>query len=139
MRNDDGLQDWMKTILVAGLERVALVLKHLRFFGHDAAITELLLAHQKLSVIGDADEATQSNSNGFQQALVALSVVGSLFVLPDERLTALNHYKSWTYTWSSKMLHAITDSRIPAKQRLLPAPDAISSAPKGDSTGEPDE
>jgi hypothetical protein len=49
--SDQSLEEWRRTILISGLQRTQLVLKHLPFFGHEAAIGELLAVHQKLSLI----------------------------------------------------------------------------------------
>ncbi len=117
VRNDHDLQEWMKTILVSGLERVSLILRHLHFFGHEIAITELFLAHQRLSAIHRGLEAEGSNS--FWKTLAILSAAANLFVLPADTVTALDHYEMWI----SPLLQVITET--PPKQRLLPSPTAI--------------
>jgi hypothetical protein len=122
VENDKVLKDWMKVILVDGLKRIHLVLRRLEFFGHDAAITELLLAHQKLVVIGGAVKSEKLVSHSFRTAVFAFSVVGNLLVLPDNIVTAVDHYKSWTYTWSNELLKIIIDTSELSEQRLLPPP-----------------
>jgi len=121
VRDDKELEDWMKTILITGLARVELMLKYLKFFGHEAAITELILTHQKLSVIRVALESKKSSSNSFQQAVVALSVIANLFVLPDAAITAFKHYKASAYN----VLDVIVQTEHQLEQRLLPAPEAF--------------
>jgi hypothetical protein len=118
---DENLEDWMKPVLVSGLQRVHLVLTHFRFFGHEAAIVELFLAHQKLSVSCQAVEEGESQAQSFWQVVVVLSLVGNLFILPDQVVTAFDRYKSW----SNDLLRVITAPKIPPAQRLLLAPVAI--------------
>jgi hypothetical protein len=127
---DRDLQDWMKPLLVSSLERTNLVLRHLRFFGHDFAISELFLAHQKLSVVREEIEATKTNPASFWKAMTILSLVGNLFVLPEQSIVAFDHYKSWT----APLLRVVTQQQIPSTQRLLPSPAAIETKSDDEST-----
>ncbi len=130
VQRDRDLQAWMKPLLVSSLERTHLVLRHLRFFGHEVAISELFLAHQKLSVVREEIETTNTNPASFWKAMTILSVVGNLFVLPDQSLAAFDHYKSWI----APLLRVVTQQQIPATQRLLPSPVAIETKSEDEST-----
>jgi hypothetical protein len=133
VRSDRDLQAWMKPLLVSSLERTHLVLRHLQFLGHDFAITELFLAHQKLSVVREEVESTKTNPASFWKALAILSVAGNLFVLPDQSLAAFDHYK----TWVAPLLRVVTQQQIPLTQRLLPSPAAMEIKPDDESTKAP--
>jgi hypothetical protein len=122
IENDTNLEHWRKTILVGGLRRIQLVIKHLPFFGHDAAIAELWNVHQKLSLVINDIEATGRKSSTLKHALLALSLVGSLFVLPADAASALNHYKAWMVTWSNEVLRIVTDTNRATETKLLPPP-----------------
>jgi len=129
VQKDNDLEQWMKVAIVSGLERTLLVLRYLRFFGHDIAITELFLVHQRLAVVAHEAEATQSKSHSIWQALIVLSVLSSLFVLPDQALTAFDRYKTWSSVWSDKILTMISAPLIPPDQHLLPAPAMVPGRP----------
>jgi hypothetical protein len=126
IEGEENLEDWRKTILVNGLKRVQLVLKHLPFFGHEAAITELWVVHQKVSLVVNGVAGLKKKSGGLERVLVVLGLAGSLFVLPADAADALNHYKTWMMNWSNAVLQIITDAGGPFEIRLLPAPNAIS-------------
>jgi hypothetical protein len=117
---DDSLKDWIKPPLIAGLERVYLVLRYLQFFGHEAAIADLFLVHQKFVVVAASVAAQQGIQRGTSiwDALNILAVVGSLFVLPHEAVSALATYQGWT----NSFLAIITSPHTPPDQRLLPPP-----------------
>jgi len=118
--SDDELEDWIKPPLLDGLEHIRLVLKHLQFFGHEAAIADLFLVHQRFSaaaeMMAEAKPATQSGN--IWKALNVLGVAGSIFVLPHEGANALSTYIDWT----GNFLKVITSPHIPPDQRLLPPP-----------------
>jgi len=128
---DDDLQEWMKTVLISGLNRVHLIIRHLQFYGHEFALIELFLAHQGASVVASVEnnDAIASGKSSVWQALAALSIVGGLFILPDQAITAFDRYKTWPSAWSDAVLRVITVPQSPAEQRLLPAPAAIVSKP----------
>jgi hypothetical protein len=125
IRSDNQLDDWMKIVLISGLERVHLILRHLRFFGHELAIMDLFVAHQKVSVVAQTAETQNSKSTSVWQALAVLSIVGNLFILPDQALTAFDRYRGWARIWSNQVLEIIATPQIPPDQRLLPSPAAI--------------
>jgi hypothetical protein len=132
VNKDKNLEEWMKNTLVEGLERIDLVLRHLQFFGHDVAITELLLAHHRFSIIGRAIETCKSNSPSFRGALLGISLAANLFVLPHDVIEALDEYKSWAPTWSNEVLKTITESSVFfLERRLLPPPAEMANEPPG--------
>lgn len=121
VRADRDLEEWMRPILIEGLNRIQLVLRHFPFFGHEQTIIELFLAHQKFLVVRDALENANSKSASFWKALATFGILGNLFILPNEAVTAFDRYKTWT----APFLRQITDSQLPLNQRLLPPPTAV--------------
>ena len=90
-----GCSHSQRTILLSGLDSIATVLRHLPFFGHDAAITKLLLIHAQFSNL-ERRETGKSKRTSIMTALQALSVAANLFLLPSQAATALDDYRNWT-------------------------------------------
>jgi hypothetical protein len=120
--NEDTELDWMKAPLVDGIHMLIVTIQHLRFFGHDYAIEQLIALNLKASVFQQARDAApnrgQSDQSSIWKCLTALSVVSTLLILPDQAATAINRYQSW-----ARDLIASTP-RLPYEQRLLPPPAA---------------
>jgi hypothetical protein len=128
LRVDLSLENWMRAALVDGLERLFLVLKHLQFFGHESAVVELLLMHEKISVVEEAvGEAKKKDSVTLRDALLVITLAANLFTLPDQVASAFGRYGGWATTWSNQVIHLIATKHVPAEQRFLPAPAAILS------------
>ena len=79
---------------IFGLDRVELVLRHLPFFGHDAAFSALLLVGQQLSAFNDFLDlkAEKTKPGSIRSALHAIALAVHMFVLPHEVVTALPDY-----------------------------------------------
>jgi hypothetical protein len=125
IENDADLEAWMRAPLVEGLERARLILQFLVFFGHDIAITDLFLIHERVAAIatrvGQHPEASKGWQS-FKDTLLALSLAGNLFILPDQAVTAFNNYTAWG---QSAILAVTVEPSFPTPQRLLAAPAAI--------------
>lgn len=124
-RSDDSLNEWMRVPLVEGLERVSLILQFFEFFGHDAAISELFLAHQKFAVFATSAPERPKQALSLWNALTVLSLVANLFLLPDQTATALDRYKGWYSSITNIVLTEVAEPRTPPEQRLLPPPAAL--------------
>jgi hypothetical protein len=135
VRCDNDLDQWMRALLLVGLQRVQLIIRHVFVFGHDAAITELFLLHQKLIVFAQTGKEKPSMASSFWKTLTVLSLVGNLFVLPDQGVAALDRYKMWTSVLANEVLAVITAPQAPPDQRLLPPPAALVPRGNADSDG----
>jgi len=126
-RNHD-VPSWAKAPLVDGLIRLQLSLKHLLFFGYEAAIDDLHNLYQKTIAVEDIvaaeGQGESKQSKSIMQVLGLLAVIGALFCLPNDATTAFERYQGW-------YLRVVTNSpRLPKpEQRLLPAPAAIEAQP----------
>lgn len=122
-KNDD-LQGWAKAPLTDGLIRLKLTLRHLLFFGYEAAIEELQHLYQKaISVedivsVEDPREGTRLKS--ILQVLNIVVVAGALLALPDQTMTAFERYQGL-------YLRAVMNSpRLPKPEpRYLPKPEVV--------------
>lgn len=115
VKADKELEAWAQLGLVSSLERLAVTLKYLKFFGHEAVIAELLLAHGKISVV----ERQTSRTASIYAALTAINLACSLFVAPDRVLAAFDRYKAWP---SSVVEYVIQNT--PKDTKLLSPPPA---------------
>lgn len=120
--DEDAHLDWMKAPLEDGLQRLIVTIEHLRFFGHDYAIEQLLALNLRISALQQTRDASprrdQAKAAGLWKCLSALSVVATLLMLPDQGATAISRYQAW-----ASQLIASTP-RLPHEQRLL-APPAV--------------
>jgi hypothetical protein len=122
-KNDD-VPDWAKVPLLDGLVRLQLTLRHLIFFGYEAAIEELQNLYQKTISVEDII-ATGKSEDGKRpksilQVLNLVALAGALFALPDQTITAFERYQGL-------YLRAVMNSpRLPKpEQRYLPKPAII--------------
>jgi len=121
---DQELRPWERAPLLDGLRRIEFVLEHLVFFGHDAAIVDLIVAHHKAVAVHDAmsaqDSSRATGNSSTLEALKNYAFVATLLLLPAQAATAYSRYQDWT----QMALHwLIEDHR--QTPRLLPAPSAI--------------
>uniref|UniRef100_Q07VM2 Uncharacterized protein n=1 Tax=Rhodopseudomonas palustris (strain BisA53) TaxID=316055 RepID=Q07VM2_RHOP5 len=124
VRTDPNISDWMQAPLVEGLEQAALALKYLHCFGHEAAIAELLLLHQRVEHFiqrNETDAQSGRSSPTITSVLNAVCLAANIFILPHEVAGALERYGSWTQS----AVRAIASSKGDYPQRLLPPPRAI--------------
>jgi hypothetical protein len=122
-KNDD-VPNWAKVPLVDGLVRLQLTLRHLLFFGYEAAIEELQNLYQKAisveDIIAAGKEEDQGRSKSILLVLNVVALMGALFMLPDQTMTAFERYQGL-------YLRAVMNSsRLPKlEQRYLPKPEVI--------------
>lgn len=122
-KNED-LPDWAKSPLADGLIRLQLTLKHLLFFGYEAAIDELQNLYQRTISVDDiittegGDETKRPKP--IMEVLGLIAIIGALFSLPDQTMTAFERYQGL-------YLRAVMSSnRLPKpEQRYLPKPAVI--------------
>lgn len=121
--DEDVSLDWMKAPLVDGLVRLIITIEHLQFFGHEYAIEQLLALNLKISALQQTRDGSprrdQPEVSSLWKCLSALSVVATLFMLPDQGATAISRYQTWVGSFIA------STPRLPHEQRLLAPPAAV--------------
>ncbi len=117
----DPLSDWTNAPLTDGLLRLRIVLQFFKFFGHEMAIEELLLFNRKVEAVRDIQQGGQSflgqlELRGFSRILEITVLLGTLFILPDQVVTANDRYAGWM----QRLI--LSSTQIPPERRLLPPP-----------------
>jgi hypothetical protein len=118
---DDGLEPWMKPLLVSSLARLSLTLKYFRFFGHDAAILALIYAQQNIATVQTV-VGPEKGRRSLKDAALIVSLIGNLFLLPQQATDAALVYRGWSHH-VLEVLFANTPT--PPEQLLLSGPAAI--------------
>ncbi|WP_029585822.1 hypothetical protein [Bradyrhizobium sp. URHD0069] len=130
---DDPLGSWKKAPLKNGLVRLRTVLQYFKYFGHERAIEELLLFDRKMEALNDTDEdpfnaLSQPKLPSLRKVLEITALAGTLFILPDQAVTAYDRY----VTWTNRMV--VTATHQPSERLLLAPPIAtiprLSELPK---------
>jgi hypothetical protein len=108
-------------------------MRFLPFFGHEAAINDIFLVHQKTLALIAAQESEPAHQESYTlwQTIQVIVVLGGLFVLPDQAAPAFNKYKEWT---NSAVQTIVSSPTSPPEQRLLAPPVAVE--PKEERIGE---
>ena len=137
LKDTGDIPDWAKVPLSDGLSRLRFTLKHLVFFGSEAAIDQLLDVYNKTiaieSTIGDGGKSTgegHSETSTMKDLLINLVLVANLFWLPDQTATAFERYNGWYL----KLI--VENPRLPKPDRRLLAPPVPSDAPDSPSAPE---
>lgn len=121
--DDQSLDEWMRVLLLQGLNRLNFVVARLPYFGHELAIAEIVLAKQKADVVFVSLEATSKGANSaIWKYLAVISLLGNIFVLPPQAVEAVEHYKSGG---QSAVVALIEDVEKKKPLPLLSAPVAI--------------
>lgn len=125
---------WKQALLAQGLRRLQLIVKHLECFGHETAIHELFNFHQRVAAISEVEEAVpegRSDSFSIWKTLTLINLAASLFIMPDQAMTAVSRYE--------RLVREVISSSTsqPAKPRLLPSPKSIPPAVQDDELRAP--
>ena len=126
IESENEFPSWAKAPLVDGLVRLQLALMHLIFIGHDSAIEQLQNLYQRTIVLEDAINAERKGQpiKSIRQTLEIIALVGALFCLPDQAITAFERYQG------IYLIAIINSPRMPKpEQRLLPKPVAVDAQP----------
>jgi len=113
--NDDGsLSGWDRELLVAGLQRMRLMLNMFRFFGHEYVRRDLVALKVDLKSVcaklKKSDPLTKSIS-AIIVVVTAIVTILSTVAAPDAAATAIGHYQQ------------LLDGKNPyQEQKLLPGP-----------------
>jgi hypothetical protein len=113
--------DWAKEPLATGLRRLQLVLRHLLFFGSEAAIFQLFDLFQKTAgVANELDRQADPESRPtILQTLTIIALAANIFWLPDQATTAFERYVGWYISLMK------SNALLPKpEQKLLPKPPA---------------
>jgi hypothetical protein len=116
---ETGEPHWSNAPLINGLQRLQRVLKHLNFFGHEAAIDQILLFSNRTIAIKEAMEKEESLSDqrSIFKVLNIIALIGALFCLPPQAVDAIGRYEDWGLN------RAIEAVESHFEQRLLPPPE----------------
>lgn len=119
--NDETIPVWAKQPLSDGLSRLQTIVSSLIFFGHDAAIDQIILMHARSSSLqealikGEPDKYPQGHTKIFR-ILEVIALAGQLFCLPAESHVAIDTYRTWLL---GPVIHNAEQIH---KQKLLPPP-----------------
>jgi hypothetical protein len=117
--SDESLPVWTREALIDGLQRLELVVRKIRFFGHRVVLGRVIELEKIVSVVSAREEASP-HGNSLMGVLNVIALVWTLFVLPDQTAPAIQHYREW---WSA-LSHQSQQGQIPTSSRLfLPAPE----------------
>jgi len=107
-------------LLVSSLARLSLTLKYFQFFGHDAAIFALIFAQQNIATVQTVVRPEKGGS--LQKAALVVSLIGNLFLLPQQGTDAALVYRGW----SNHVLELLlAKAPAPPEPLLLVGPAAI--------------
>lgn len=127
VKEDFSIPDWMKAPLADGLTRLRTILHFFKFFGHEMAIEELLIFNQKIEALRETQGAGSFLADvqlpNLSKILGITALVGTLFMLPDQAITAYDRYVGW----QQRMIALVTQP--PAERRLLAPPLAALPSP----------
>lgn len=114
LNEDRSLSGWEREILVAGLERMRLMLNMFRFFGHEYVRRDLVALKSDLNstvVKLKKSDATAKSINAVMAVVTAVVAILSAVAAPDAAATAIGHY------------HQLLEGKNPyQEQKLLPGP-----------------
>ncbi len=122
--------DWMSAPLSDGLARLKTILKFFNFFGHEMAIEELLIFNQKVESLRKSQQADPNFLSKFEsrrliKALEITVLLGNLFILPDQVVSANDRYVGWVQNL------VISSTQTPPAPLMLPPPVAVLPSPAG--------
>lgn len=96
LSENEDLPEWSIVPIKIGFDRLSQVLKHLEFFGHEAAIDALLLLHTNLnSLTGYTEELTNKTAlfDILRKGMHIVFFTGELLLLPANAYQGYNVYK----------------------------------------------
>ena len=113
---------WLREPLLDGLRPLHFTMKYLHIFGHETAQNEILLLQQKARLFGESDGVISLTQRlPILRVLKVVALVGALFCLPHQILTALPHYRDL-------LLSAVQEAEFKQQRPLLPPPEPSRSA-----------
>lgn len=109
---------WARGPLRDGLTRLKLVLQHIRFFGHEAAIEQIgLLAGKATAVNSHANKEAPARTWRIMKVMHVLAIAAEIFAAPHHAIEASAHYKHLYADY----VRTYIESTLP--RLMLPAPD----------------
>lgn len=120
---DGDISRWAIAPLSEGLLRLRTILQFFEFFGHELAIDELLIFNRKVEAIRDASRSVDGGLGSYEfptmsKILNISALLGTLFILPDQAVTAYDRYVGW----QKRMIESSTQK---PDERLLIAPPRV--------------
>lgn len=109
LKSTQTVDPWLANELLQGLRRLELITKHLTFFGHEVAISEIQSLVAKVEVVKTARPGVLTS---FRLAISVLLTAASAYALPHELAEATRDY-------ASLYVHHVRPALIEFEERLL--------------------
>jgi hypothetical protein len=116
------IPEWTRSALLSGLDRLQLLIKHVRFFGHDLCIEQIILLHRQVEILAcqlDPNETSYRISiSAILKVINAIILAANLYCVPDQFLMATERYRS---ALLPSTIHS-AQTFLNEHQKYLPAP-----------------